>query len=226
MRLILALIVCLTAFSFAFAQNEQAPIVEKEIAYKDWTYKDIRNGAETNLRQLTTGKNLVIVVYYAPWCPNWRFDAPMLVRLYNKYKADGLEIVGVGEYDPLPSLRNNLDLLKVPFPTVYESESRDEREKTKHNDYRRATGDTRKWGSPWYIFLEPVRMERKGDLLVKKAHVINGEMIAAEGENFIREKLGLPALDTKVAVGKKGEIEACDPAKPEGKIGELIRPPM
>lgn len=210
------------AFSFAFGQNEQAPIVEKDIAYKDWTYKNIQTGADTNLRQRTADKKLVIVVYYAPWCPNWRFDAPMLIRLYNKYKGHGLEIVGVGEYDPLPSLRNNLDSLKIPFLVVYESDERAAKQKTLHYEYRRTTGDARDWGSPWYIFLETAKMEKKGDVLVKRSHVINGEMIEAEGEKFIREKLGLPAVDPKATLGKNGEIEVCDPRKPTATA--LIRP--
>ena len=146
----------------------------------------------------------------------------MLIRLYNKYKTNGLEIVGVAEYDPLASMKNNLDFLKIPFPAVYESESREDREKTKHNDYRRSTGDARKWGSPWYIFLETAKMEKKGDVLIKKTHVINGEMVAVEGEKFIREKLGLPADDAKATVGKNGEIEVCDPTKPTTTA--LIRP--
>jgi hypothetical protein len=145
----------------------------------------------------------------------------MLIRLYNKYKANGLEIVAVGEYDPLPSLKNNLDLLKIPFPAVYESDDRAAKQKTLHYEYRRVTGDARGWGSPWYIFLETAQMEKKGDVLVKRTHIINGEMIEVEGDKFIREKLGLAAFDAKAAVGKNGEIEICEP---DNKISELIRP--
>ncbi|MBK8305026.1 MAG: redoxin domain-containing protein [Chloracidobacterium sp.] len=213
--------ILLTAF-FAFGQNEQAPIVEKEINYKNWTYKSVRTGEDTNLRDLTVGKKLVIVVYYAPWCGNWRFDAPMLQRFYDKYKSAGLEIVAVGEYDPVSSMQNNLTFMKITFPAVYESENRSEKQKTKHYDYRQSTGDTRGWGSPWYIFLQPSLMEKKGDTLTKKTFVINGEMIADEGEKFIREKLGLPAIDTKAATAKNGEVEVCDPA--DKKTIELKKP--
>ena len=214
-------VILLTAL-FAFGQNEQAPIVEKEINYKNWTYKSVRTGEDTNLRDLTVGKKLVIVVYYAPWCGNWRFDAPMLQRFYDKYKSAGLEIVAVGEYDPVSSMQNNLTFMKITFPAVYESENRSEKQKTKHYDYRQSTGDTRGWGSPWYIFLQPSLMEKKGDTLTKKTFVINGEMIADEGEKFIREKLGLPAIDTKAATAKNGEVEVCDPA--DKKTIELKKP--
>lgn len=195
------------------AQNEQAPIVEKEIAYKNWTLKSIRTGEDMTLNALAKGKKLVAVVYFAPWCGNWRHDAPMLERLYQKYSPHGFEIVAVGEYDPVSLMKTNLSSLKVTFPAVYESESREEREKTKHFEYRRSTGDNRKWGSPWYIFLSPASFEKKGDALVKKTHVINGEMIEAEGEKFIREKLGLPKEEMRVSK-VDNKIEVCDPAQP------------
>ncbi|MFN0139271.1 MAG: peroxiredoxin family protein [Pyrinomonadaceae bacterium] len=211
----------LLAAAFTFAQNEQAPIVEKEIAYKNWTYKSVRTGENVTLSDVAKGKKLVIVVYFAPWCHNWRHDAPMLERLYQKYKPHGFEIVAVGEYDPVATMKTNLSNLKVTFPAAYESESRDDREKTKHYDYRRSTGDNRKWGSPWYIFLSPASFEKQGDTLVKKTHVINGEMIEAEGEKLIREKLGLPKEEAKASLADN-KIEVCDPAKPTTTT--LVRP--
>lgn len=214
MKSFLALVIAFLAFSAVPGQNEQAPIVEKEITYKNWKYKSVRGEGEIDLREFAKGKKLVVVVYFAPWCGNWKHDAPMLQRFYDKYKPAGLEIVGVGEYDPVSSMKGNVDTFKLTFPLVYESENRSEKQKTPHYEYRRSTGDTRGWGSPWYIFVEPNLIEKKGDTLIKKTHVINGEMIESEGEKFIREKLGLPAIDAKTSTSKNGEIEVCDPAKP------------
>jgi thiol-disulfide isomerase/thioredoxin len=191
MRYFFTVLVILSCLALARAQNEQAPIIEKEIVYKDWTLKNIRTGEDVNLRNFSRGKKLVMVVYYAPWCGNWRFDAPMLKRFHEKYGPAGLGIIAVGEYDPIASMKANLDHLAIPFPAVYESESRSDREKTLHFKYRRSTGDNRNWGSPWYIFLETDRMEKSGDTLIKKTHVVNGEVIEAEGDLFIRQKLGI-----------------------------------
>lgn len=213
MKFIFAILLSFICLGFSFGQNEQAPIIEKEISYKNWTLKNIRTGEDLTLRDLAAGKKLTVVVYFAPWCGNWRHDAPMLERLYQKYKSHGFEIVAVGEYDPVSFMKTNLSNLKITFPAVYESESRDDREKTKHYEYRRLTGDNRKWGSPWYIFLSPAIFEKKGDTLIKKTHVINGEMVEAEGEKFIREKLGLPKEEAKTTVANN-KIEVCDPAKP------------
>lgn len=221
MKGLFAFVVLLLSLTFAFGQNEQSPIVDKEIDYKNWTYKSIRTGEDVALRDLTVGKKLVIVVYYAPWCMNWRHDAPFLQRFYDKYKANGLEIVAVGEYDPLDSMKNNLNFMKITFPAVYESEKRTDKQYTKHYEYRRSTGDTRNWGSPWYILLEPAAFEKKGDTLVKRSNVINGEMIETEGEKFIREKLGLPPIDPKASIAANPKIEVCEPEK---KTTTLVKP--
>ncbi len=214
MKSIFALVILLAGLTVAFGQNEQAPIVEKEISYKNWTYKSVRTGEDVTLREAAAGKKLVIVVYFAAWCGNWRYDAPMLNRLYEKYKGNGLEFIGVSEYDSVFNTKTGLEKLKVTFPVVSESEMRADKQTTQHYKYRTLTGDFRGWGSPWYIFLEPATFEKKGDVLVKKTSVINGEMIEAEGEKFIREKLGLPAVEAKAAVAGKEKVEVCDPDKP------------
>jgi thiol-disulfide isomerase/thioredoxin len=210
---------------FAFGQNEQSPIVEKEISYKDWTYKSVQTGENVNLRDFTKGKKLTMVVYFAPWCPNWKHDAPMLEKLYEKYKAAGLGIIAVGEYDPVASMKTNLDTLKITFPAVYESENRTEKQNTLHYNYRKSTGDTRGWGSPWYVFLSPATTEKTGDVLTNRTFVINGEMIETEGEPFIRKQLGLPAVDAKGSLAEKDKIEVCDPdAKTDLKVPAVKKP--
>jgi len=209
----------------AYGQNEQSPLIEKEISYKDWTYKNVQTGENVNLRDFTKAKKLTMVVYFAPWCGNWRHDAPMLEKLYEKYKAAGLGIIAVGEYDPVASMKNNLDFMKITFPAVYESENRTEKQNTLHYSYRKSTGDNRNWGSPWYVFLTPSAMEKNGDVLTTKTFVINGELIEAEGELFIRKQLGLPAVYAKGATAEKDKIEVCDPdAKSDLKVPAVKKP--
>jgi thiol-disulfide isomerase/thioredoxin len=214
MKLISSLLLIITVVGIAAAQNEQSPIVEKDLEYKNWTYNSVLTGQPAELSNLIKGKKLAIVVYYAPWCPNWRHDAPQLQVLYDKYKAAGLEIIGVGEYDPVDSMKNNLDFMKISFPVYYESTDRADKEKTTHYGYRKSTGDTRNWGSPYYVLIEPASIEKKGEILLKHTRVINGEMIMEEGEKLIRQKLGLPAADPKAAVAGKESAEVCDPKVP------------
>ena len=41
------------------------------------------------------GKNIVLIVFWASWCPPYRRDMPNLVAAYKKYKNKGFEIVGI-----------------------------------------------------------------------------------------------------------------------------------
>lgn len=208
MKFFLTTLILLVCFVFASAQSEQAPIQEKNFNYKDWTYKSIKDDSKINLRELTKDKKLVLVVYFSGWCPNWKHEAPFVQKLYEKYKGDGFEIVGVGEYDTVANIQNSLNFFKITFPVVYESTDTSNREKTDHFKQRKEADDTRKWGSPWNVFLTPENILQKGDTIAKKVFVSNGELIEAEAEKFVREKLGLPVEEVKNASAKK-EIEQC-----------------
>jgi thiol-disulfide isomerase/thioredoxin len=190
-----ALILTATA---AHAQNghEYAPIIEKTVNYKNWTLNDLATNKPVSLRSLMNGKKLVMVLYFAPWCPNWRNEAPVAARLYDKYKSQGFEIVAVSEYASSAVSRAYLGPNGAPYPVVVESETREDRDKTPHYAYRQMTGDTRKWGSPWNIFLDPAKCKSTGDVLTEKAFVVNGELIEAEADKFIADRLKTNAAIT------------------------------
>ncbi len=221
MKTILALAIMLLGLTFAQAQTEQAPVLEKEVKYKDWTYKSVRDDKVINLREFTDKKKLIMVVYFAPWCPNWKHEAPFAQKLYEKYKANGFDVIGVGEYDTVAAMKTNLDQFKITFPVVYESDTRDAKQKTLHYEYRKSVGDTRGWGSPWNVFLEPAKLMKKGDVLTEKTFIVNGELIEAEAEKFVREKLGLPADEKKADKTTSQIVEACEPEK---KTATFVKP--
>lgn len=66
-------------------------ISEGEIA-PDFTLKNL-NGMEVNLKEFR-GK-VVLLNFWATWCPPCRIEIPSMVELYKKYKDRGLEIIGV-----------------------------------------------------------------------------------------------------------------------------------
>jgi len=66
-------------------------ISEGEIA-PDFTLKDLK-GTEVNLKEFR-GK-VVLLNFWATWCPPCRKEIPSMVELYKKYKDRGLEIIGV-----------------------------------------------------------------------------------------------------------------------------------
>ena len=183
--------------------HEYAPIQQATISYKNWQLPALDQGVEAvDLRQWSKGKKLVLVVYFAPWCGNWRFEAPVVARLYDKYKAHGFDVVAVSEYAAADETRSFMKEAGAGYTVVVESQARDARDKTSHFGYRTATGDSRNWGSPYNVFLEPKRLEKKGDVLTSKAWVVNGELVEAEADAFIRERLGLKAEKTELKGGR------------------------
>jgi len=189
-NLALFLALMLTGFA-AFAQDghEYSPLQEKTVNYKNWKLNSLAGNEPVDLRSLMQGKKLVMVVYFAPWCGNWRNEAPIAAKLYHKYKDQGFQVIGVSEYGSRDDVKNFFGTTGPAFPVFSESESKDDREKTPHFGYRQSTGDTRKWGSPWNIFLNPATCAKDGEVLTEKAWVVNGELIEADVDKFIGEHL-------------------------------------
>jgi thiol-disulfide isomerase/thioredoxin len=175
--------------AIAQAGHEYSPLVEKTVNYKNWSLPGLKSDKPDDLRSLMAGKKLVMIVYFAPWCGNWRNEAPIAAKLYEKYKSQGFQVIGVSEYASRDDVRSFFGADGPTYPIVTESESRDDKQTTLHYGYRQLTGDTRNWGSPWNIFLEPAKVNAKGDVLTEKAWVVNGELIEDEVDKFIASKL-------------------------------------
>jgi thiol-disulfide isomerase/thioredoxin len=200
-----------TAVKNAADGHEYAPLLEQTINYKDWTFKSLKDGSNVDLRSAVNGKKLVMVVYFAPWCPNWRAEAPTVARLYDKYKSNGFDVVAVSEYATAADARTYFDSQGgAPYTVVVESEAREARDQTTHYGYRQLAGDQRRWGSPFNIFLEPSKLNKTGDVLTEKAWVVGGELIEKDVEQFVRQRLGLT---------EQSAVEPCkeEPAKAEAK---------
>ncbi|HEV7904241.1 MAG TPA: TlpA disulfide reductase family protein [Pyrinomonadaceae bacterium] len=199
MRKVLSLVLFLFALTLVVAPvtanmsdgHEYAPIQEKKINYKDWTFKKIGTGEPVNLREWAKGKQLVLVVYLAPWCNNWKLEAPVVDRLYEKYKAHGFDVIGVSNYGTERDQQVYFKDKNLPYTVVVESDTREARDKTTHYSYRQLTGDARKWGSPYNIFLVPSKLKHDGEVLTEKAWITNGELVEEEADEFIRKRLGL-----------------------------------
>ncbi len=196
-KLSLVILALLTLSLAAYAQDdhEYAPLEEKTVNYKNWTLPHVTSDEPQELRSLMKGKKLVMVVYFAPWCKNWRFEMPVAAKLYDKYKDQGFQVIGVSEYAPRTEVFSQFGAAGLPYPIVTESESRDDKFKTLHYTYRQLTGDTRNWGSPWNIFLEPDKVKPKGEILTEKAWVVNGELVEEEVDKFIASKVQAPSTE-------------------------------
>jgi thiol-disulfide isomerase/thioredoxin len=75
------------------------------------------NGKEISLAQLR-GK-VVIVDFWATWCPPCRGEMPNMKSIYRKHHENGLEIVGVSLDEYRRDLDNYLREENIPWPQIF-----------------------------------------------------------------------------------------------------------
>ncbi len=64
---------------------------------------------------------VVLVNYWATWCPPCRAETPALVRLAGEYKARGFEVVGISLDEDTNLIRPFADEYKVSYPILLPS---------------------------------------------------------------------------------------------------------
>jgi thiol-disulfide isomerase/thioredoxin len=89
------------------------PSTPDEHADLDIVLKDA-TGAEVSLASFA-GKPLIINLW-ATWCGPCRLETPQLVKLYERYKEQGLVVVGISVDDAPDAVRGFADELKVTYP--------------------------------------------------------------------------------------------------------------
>ncbi|HXG67027.1 MAG TPA: redoxin family protein [Blastocatellia bacterium] len=169
---------------------EFAPIVERKLSFYDFTLKT-PDGGDFNLRSHAADKQLTIIGFAAGWCKNSNNNAHVVKRLYDKYHERGLGVVVVMEYSTPEEVRVHLNRVGIVYPVVIETDSRASRKKSRHYEYRRKVEDKRKWGTPFYVILDrkDIGPERPDGLLASRVYTVSGEIIEAEAEAFIEQKL-------------------------------------
>ena len=75
-KLLFALAILALAISPSVARaqagHEYSPLTEQTVNYKNWTLPSLTADKSEDLRALMAGKKLVMIVYFAPWCGNWK----------------------------------------------------------------------------------------------------------------------------------------------------------
>ncbi|MGH8292712.1 MAG: TlpA disulfide reductase family protein [Gammaproteobacteria bacterium] len=120
---------------------------------------------------------VVLVNFWATWCPPCREEVPLLVKLQAKYAAQGLQIVGIAtDEQSEQDVRDFLKRMAVNYPILMGG--------THSADIVNALGGDF-IGLPVSVVLEP-----DGSVFRIKA----GAMEPMGAENLIRAALKLPAL--------------------------------
>ncbi|HEX7477990.1 MAG TPA: TlpA disulfide reductase family protein [Polyangiales bacterium] len=96
--------------SFALDAGAKLP----EIGLSDLTGKTVTAAS-------LAGK-VVIVDFWATWCAPCREELPMLDKLYQKYRAQGLVVIGVSVDKDVANVRKFLVKLPLSFPITHDAE--------------------------------------------------------------------------------------------------------
>ena len=87
------------------AQRQQANFTLTDLQGKTWTLKDLK------------GK-VVLVNFWATWCPPCQKEMPDLEALYNQYKDQGFVILAISEDEETPKVAPFIAEHKITYPIL------------------------------------------------------------------------------------------------------------
>ncbi len=104
------------------APSEEACAANAKAANLNFTLKDI-NGKDVTL---SAYKDKVILLdFWATWCPPCKIEIPGFVDLYNKYQSRGFVLLGVSMDESTPEVKPFVHKLKMNYPVLIGSGRQD-----------------------------------------------------------------------------------------------------
>src|SRR5262245_45515736 len=97
--------------------HEYAPIVESKKDFFDLSLQTL-DGKPSNLRSYVESKQLVLINFSASWCKNSNYNAPVIKRLFSKYKDRGLGAVLIMEYANKEDVADFINRFAIDFPVM------------------------------------------------------------------------------------------------------------
>ena len=169
---------------------EYAPILERNLDFYGFNYSTVEGGS-FDLKEYLKGKQLIIVEYFAGWCENSNRNGHVIQRLWAKYRDRGLGVIGVAEYSDAAELRIHINRIGIDYPVVVETKKLGQRKDSSHYRYRRAVGDKRKWGTPFYVIIETRDVEQGGSngLIAHRVYTASGELEEESTDQFLSKVL-------------------------------------
>ena len=69
------------------------------------------------------GKKVVLINFWATWCPPCRSEMPTMQQIYTEYKGKGFEILAINiEPDAKEEIRDFMKELRLTFPVLLDSD--------------------------------------------------------------------------------------------------------
>lgn len=169
-------------------EHQYAPLREVKLKLRDFTFPML-NGRTINLREAARGSRLLLVHYFAAWCHNSTYDVVTINKLYERYRRQGFEVIGVCEYSSADELQSFIEKNKPVYPICVEGSDKTPYRDSTHYRYRKQLDDARKFGTPFNLMVRAAEFEPKGDTFARRVYAAAGELIEEEAEKFIRQEL-------------------------------------
>ena len=80
------------------------------------------DGTEAKLSDYVGKGKYVLVDFWASWCGPCKGEMPNLAEVYNKYKGDNFELVGVAVWDKREDTEKVLPTLPITWPIIYDAQ--------------------------------------------------------------------------------------------------------
>lgn len=81
------------------------------------------DGGEIKLSDYVGKGNYVLVDFWASWCGPCRREIPVIKDIQEKYKAEGLKVLGVAVWDEVANTQQAMEELAIEWPVILNAQS-------------------------------------------------------------------------------------------------------
>ena len=76
------------------------------------------NGKVQKLSDYVGKGKYVLVDFWASWCSPCKAEIPNLIKVYEKYKGDKFEVLGVATWDKPKDTEKAIQQMNIPYPQI------------------------------------------------------------------------------------------------------------